>query len=73
MNEQSKKGLAEAPKVLGLAVWFILAAATCSGVWGYCTEKTICVFATILFAWNLGLIVHYGLKLAKDKDKLNAE
>ena len=65
MSPENKKRLAEGLKILGLAVWFLLVAATCSGVWNYCTEKAVCVFASILFGWNIGLIVYYGIKVWK--------
>ena len=68
MNPDNKKRLVEGLKILGLAVWFLLTAATCGGVWSFCPEKAVCVFASFLFAWNIGLIVYCAIKVFKQND-----
>ena len=69
MNKDNKDRLIWGAKMLALVAWLGLTAMTVAGVWNYNPEKTICVVAGILSAWNVALAVRGIIKVNKTENK----
>ncbi len=69
MSPENKNRLELGAKVLLLAIWALLTIATCAGVWSYCPEKAVKVFALILFLCNgvaIAILVKRAFKKYND-------
>ena len=52
MNDQNKNNVSTGLKKPALAIWALLTAATCAGVWNFCPEKSVKIAAGVLLACN---------------------
>ena len=66
MNDDNKKRLVKAAKVLALSIIGLINIITCAGVWNFCDEPFVCNCAIVLFIVDISAVV-YGFFKLKDK------
>ena len=66
MTDDNKNRLIEGAKKLALIVYGVLTIAVCAGVWNYCPEKTVCLWALVLGLANFaGIVVLWRMATPK--------
>lgn len=69
MDNDNKNRLIEGAKKLALIVYGVLTIGVCAGVWNYCPEKTVCLWALVLGLANFAGIVVLWKKATPKKEK----
>jgi len=67
MNNDNKIRVMKGIKVIALVIYGILTIATCAGVWNFCPEKAVKVFAGLLLCANALVIYVIAKKVPVEK------